>query len=333
MNPASPDSHINPPRRTRSAGLLIVGVLIIAALGLPEVALAAGIVLALLGLVHAGPITDRVARLLIQSCIVLLGLRMDLRFLSHSGTTGLALAIGTIGGTLLAGYLLGRFLNVGRRLTLLLSTGTAICGGSAIAAVGSVTHATRAQISVATGIVFILNAAALYLFPPLGRALELSATQFGAWAGTAIHDISSVVSAGASFDRLAGPASNAIETATIVKLTRVIWIIPLCLAAAALARSRRASRRDDRPVPIPWFIGLFVLAAAARTFLPDSIEPIAPTLLTLARRGMAIALFLIGAGLTPQSLRLVGARPLILGVLLWVLLSIASLFIIRSTIS
>lgn len=333
MNAAPPDLHQSRSPNALSNGLLIVGVVVIAAIGLPEAALALGITLALLGFVQSGPIAERAARLLIQLCIVLLGLRMDLRLLAHSGLTGLALAVGTIVGTLAAGYLVGRFLKVGRRLTLLISSGTAICGGSAIAAVGSVTHATRAQISVATGIVFLLNAAALYLFPPLGRALELSAAQFGAWAGTAIHDISSVVSAGASFDRLSGPDSNAIQTATIVKLTRVIWILPLCFGAAALARSRHTSRPGDRPLPIPWFIGFFVLAATFRAFLPELVEPVAPTLLTLARRGMAVALFLIGAGLTRQSLRLVGVRPLILGILLWVLLSATSLLIIRSTIS
>lgn len=324
-NPSSPATRASGP-------ILLLGTCTVAAFGLPEIGLAAGVLLALSGLVRSNPLAERAARLLIQTCIVLLGLRMDLRVIAESGLKGLALAVGTIIATLAAGYLLGRLLKVGKRLTLLLSSGTAICGGSAIAAVGSVTHATRAQISVATGIVFLLNAAALYLFPPLGRALELTPPQFGAWAGIAIHDISSVVSAATSFDRLTGAGSDSVHTATIVKLTRVIWIIPICFAAAALYRKHHTSQSNAKPLPIPWFIGLFLLAAAARTFLPAHIEPIAPTLLHIARRGMSAALFLIGTGLTWQSLRLVGLRPLILAVTLWIILAVPAFFIVRATL-
>jgi uncharacterized integral membrane protein (TIGR00698 family) len=330
---SSPDSGIAvPPGPMLGRFLLAAGVVTVAVLGMPEIGLAAGVILAMLGLVSTGPVAERASRLLIQACVVLLGLRMDLRVIAESGLPGLAFAAATIVATLAAGYVLGRWLRVGGRLTLLVSSGTAICGGSAIAAVGSVTGATRAQMSVATGIVFLLNAAALYLFPPLGLALGLSSTQFGAWAGIAIHDISSVVSAGVAFDRLAHTSGEAVQTATVVKLTRVIWIIPICFAAAALVRTRRVSRPGDRPMPIPWFIGLFVLAAAARSILPEEIAPVAPALLNVARRGMAAALFLIGAGLTWRSLRLVGARPLVLGVALWVFLSVPALLVVRATL-
>jgi uncharacterized integral membrane protein (TIGR00698 family) len=306
-----------------------------------EAGLLTGIVLALLGLVHPGALEKTVSRLLIQACVVLLGFRMDLHEVVRAGTSGLAFAIGTIAGTFALGWVLSRALKVEGKVSTLISSGTAICGGSAIAAVSSVIGANSTAISVATGTVFILNGIALFLFPELGRAMGLTPTQFGTWAGVAIHDISSVVGAAQTFasQSHAPDAGRAIDTATIVKLSRVLWIIPICLVAAAWMRSH-AKRDSDasssakkKPLPIPWFIGLFILAAAARTQFPRPFESASPTLLMITKCGMALALFLIGAALSRKALREVGWRAMAQGVTLWIVISVVSFFVVRSTVA
>jgi uncharacterized integral membrane protein (TIGR00698 family) len=297
-----------------------------------EAGLALGIALALSNLAHTGALGKRLSRTLIQLCVVLLGFRMDLHEVARAGLRGLAFAGATILFTFALGAALARLLRTDRKLTTLLSSGTAICGGSAIAAVSTVIRATPAQVSIATATVFILNGAALYLFPILGRALHLSPEQFGMWAGVAIHDISSVVGAAQTFDatQAAGgaAAAHATDTATIVKLSRVIWIAPVCLAAGWwFARREPAGQSGAARAapPIPWFVVAFLLAAAARTLWPDQLAPAAPTLLTIARSGMALALFLIGAALSRRALAEVGWRPLALGVILWLAIAAGSL--------
>ncbi len=318
---------------SRSQLLLIAAGIGVAIPKLPEVGLGLGIALGLSGLVTIRRFEEQIARYFIQACVVLLGLRMDLHDVVKAGSSGILFAIGTISSTFILGWLLGKWLKTDTRLTTLISSGTAICGGSAIAAVGSTIRASPTHMSVATGTVFILNAAALYLFPVIGHQLHLSATQFGTWAGVAIHDVSSVVGAGTAFDRMLGYQTHiAVETATVVKLSRVLWIIPICVTAAALIPHETAPDQK-RKFPIPWFIGLFLIAAALRTTFPEQLSRANSLFLDISTRGMTIALLLIGAGLTWKALKSVGPRPLIQGVILWIFISVTALFIVRATVS
>jgi uncharacterized integral membrane protein (TIGR00698 family) len=229
------------------------------------------------------------------------------------------------------GWALGRLLKIAPRTSMLISAGTAICGGSAIAAVGSVIGGADAEMTVALGTVFILNAVALYLFPPLGHALHLSQTQFGTWAGVAIHDVSSVVGAAARY------GLPALQVATAVKLSRALWIVPVSLGAAIAFRpksgpeSERGAAVAGGRVQIPWFIGLFLIASVLRSAVP-TIARIAPLLTHWATIGLTLTLFLIGAGLSRRTLQSVGWRPMAQGVALWLFVSIASLLIIIHTL-
>ena len=284
----------------------------------PPGALALGVALAL---AFRRPLFVRarsLSKYLLQGCVVLLGFGMDLPTVLRAGASGMLFAAATISATLLVGTLLGRWLPVEKKISLLISSGTAICGGSAIAAVGSVLDAEEGEMSVALGTVFILNGAALFIFPPLGGALHLSQAQFGTWAGVAIHDISSVVGASSVY------GLEALNRATAVKLSRALWIAPLSLAVAAVfARNRDESGRR-RKFSVPWFIGFFLLASAARSFLP-AVAAAAPALSAAARAGFAATLFLIGAGLSSSALSRVGWRPLLQGLLLWVFIAAGSL--------
>lgn len=291
-----------------------------------ELGLLLGITLALAGVIRTTPLARTVSRYGIQACVVMLGLRTDLNEVARGGILGVALAAGTIAITFALGATLGRALRVERKASTLVSSGTAICGGSAIAAVSSVIAAPPAAISVATGTVFLLNATALLVFPWLGIELGLSPRQFGTWAGVAIHDVSSVVGAAQSFAARfsaihgVGSGAEAIDVATVVKLSRVLWLVPVCLIAAAWYRRTQSADPSDSSTaktPWPWFVGLFVVASAVRTFAPGIVEPIAKPVLEIARSGMAGALFLIGAGLSLATLRAVGWRALVQGIVLW----------------
>jgi uncharacterized integral membrane protein (TIGR00698 family) len=298
------------------------------------VSLGLGVALALLGLAAFQKQAKKWSKLLIQVCIVLLGFSMNLSEVVRAGATGLLFAAGTIVGTFAAGYLLGRLLRTDRTLTTLLSTGTAICGGSAIAAVGAVIGASEVHMSVSLATVFILNACGLYIFPPLGHALHLSDVQFGTWAAVAIHDVSSVVGAASFFGEHYSQGSKvALQTATAVKLSRTLWIVPVAFVAAWAVR--RGAAEPGAPVrkaaPVPWFIGLFVLAAASRTWAPLP-EQTTAGLVVAAKTGMSLALYLIGSGLSRKAIAAVGWRPLALGVGLWVLISGAALFVVWRTV-
>jgi uncharacterized integral membrane protein (TIGR00698 family) len=223
---------------------------------------------------------------------------------------------------LILGLLLGRWLGVDREASWLITAGTSICGGSAIAAVGGAIRAREEAMSVALATVFVLNAVALYLFPPAGHWLGMSQHQFAVWAAVAIHDTSSVVGAAAAYGQ------QALQEATVLKLARALWIVPLALGAAALIRRGAAPVEGKKP-PLPWFIALFLLASVARSLLPASTHPALDGLAQLARVGLVLTLFLIGAGLTRgltrATLRAVGMRPMLQGVLLWAALGLASL--------
>lgn len=301
----------------------------------PPIALAMGIAIALTGLTPAGGRAGKLAKIMIQVGVVLLGFRMDLAAIRDAGVLGVAFAVGTIALTLTAGFLLAKMLRVDRTVSALVSNGTAICGGSAIAATGPMINATASQMAVAMGSVFLLNAIGLFIFPPLGRLLDLTPDQFGTWAAIAVHDVSSVVGSAAAYDRMLNldAESGSLGTATTVKLSRALWIAPVALLAGWM--HRRAERRagiEHDPVaagrlPIPWFIGLFVLASVARTVSPQIAE-LAPNIEPVAKKVLTIALLLIGMGLSIKALRSVGWRALVLAVALWILISTVSLVIV-----
>lgn len=276
----------------------------------PPLALAAGAAIALTVGNPAPALTKRWATRSLQVAVVGLGFGMPLDTVLRAGATGLGVTALGLGVTLGLGLLLGRWLAVERETTLLVSAGTGICGGSAIAAVGPAIGARPESMSVALATVFVLNAVALYLFPPIGHGLDLSQHQFAVWAALAIHDTSSVVGAASAY------GAEALREATVLKLARALWIVPVSAAAALLVRRDRTG-----PVAytVPWFIGFFVLAALVRSVLPPERLSLADGIAGLARELMAVTLFLIGLGLTRATLRQVGARALVLGVMLWVL--------------
>lgn len=320
----SPHASISP---ARTVAFVLVGV----ACAVPwpigamsAIALAAGVTLATLGCTPWSAQTKALSRWLIQGCIVLLGLRIDLGTLARSAGTGLVLAVATILAALSLGWVLARLLRVERDVAALTTAGTAICGGSAIASVGSAVRASASHIAIATAAVFALNALAVLAFPPLGRALDLSPQQFGLWAGVAVHDMASVGAVARDFD----PTS--LDVANVTKLARVLWILPLTLAAAWWW-GRRGWLPDAGKAPrlqIPWFIALFVLASLLRTLVP-TLGELGPAIKAVAGVGFQLALFLIGAAVSIQALRELGWRALVHAALLWLLLSAGTLVALR----
>ena len=259
----------------------------------------------------------KMSKKLLQYSVVGLGFGMNLHESLASGKEGMTFTIISVIGTLAIGMLIGRkLLKVDRETSYLISSGTAICGGSAIAAVGPVIKAKPANMSVALAVVFILNAIALFIFPSIGHWLELSQQQFGTWAAIAIHDTSSVVGAGAAY------GEEALEVATTIKLTRALWIIPLALATSLIFKSK------DSKITIPWFILYFIIAILLNTFVLGSVPQVGTAVSGIARRFLTLTMFFIGASLSMDVLRAVGIRPLIQGVLLWIVISVGSLLYI-----
>ncbi len=279
----------------------------------PPVALAAGLGFAL---TLGNPFPDaagRAAKWLLQASVVGLGFGMNLHAVWAAGRTGFWFTIATILGTLLLGFLLGRWLKVESQTSLLVSAGTAICGGSAIAAVGAVLDADAKAMSVSLCTVFVLNAVALFVFPPLGHALGMDQSHFGLWSAIAIHDTSSVVGAAAKY------GDAALSVATPVKLARALWIFPIALGLAAIGR-----RHPAKKLKLPWFIFAFLAAAGLRTLWPQG-EAAYDAVKQVAKVGLTLTLFLIGAGLSRNAIRTVGFRPMLQGVLLWIAVSAAGL--------
>ncbi|WP_342644465.1 putative sulfate exporter family transporter [Mucilaginibacter sp. CSA2-8R] len=250
---------------------------------------------------------------LLQLSVIGLGFGMNAHSALQAGKQGFLFTVVSICSTLTFGYFLGRWLKVDAKSSYLISAGTAICGGSAIAAISPVIQAEEKQISVALGCVFILNAVALFLFPVAGHYFNLSQTQFGLWCAIAIHDTSSVVGAAGKY------GNQALEIATTVKLARALWIIPVALISTALFKSPSAK------IKIPYFIGWFVLAMVANTYLP-AVKMVSPVFVAGAKAGLTLTLFLIGAGLSRRVLAAVGVKPLLQGVALWVAISVAALY-------
>jgi uncharacterized integral membrane protein (TIGR00698 family) len=282
----------------------------------PPIALCSGLIFGLAFLHPFAADSSALAKFLLQASVVALGFGMNLDEVLKAGRNGFLYTALGIGFALLAGTLIGKFLFVRGTTAYLISTGTAICGGSAIAAIGPIVQASAEEMAVSLGTVFILNSIALFIFPSIGSALHLSESQFGLWAALAIHDTSSVVGAASRY------GSEALVVATTVKLARALWIVPLALATAAV-------RRSQSKVQVPWFIFLFCLAAVINTYGPQ--EPrLSQMFFQLGRLGLTVTLFLIGTGISRATLKEVGWRPLAQGVLLWILVGAASLYFIRS---
>jgi uncharacterized integral membrane protein (TIGR00698 family) len=292
--------------------------IVIAASGLvsPAVALATGIVFGLL-LPHPFAAESRdLSRLLLQASVVALGFGMNLHQVVHAGASGFAYTAVSIVSAILLGTLLGKLLRVAPKASFLITCGTAICGGSAIAAIAPITRAGDEDMAVSLGTVFTLNAVALILFPMIGFALHMTQPQFGLWAALAIHDTSSVVGAAAHY----GP--QALVVGTTVKLARALWIVPLALVTAAIAKS-------NTRIQWPWFILYFCVAAVANTYV-HSLAPLFALFAKLGRTGLTVTLFLIGSGISKATLRKVGVRPMLQGVALWIVVATLSLWAIRS---
>jgi uncharacterized integral membrane protein (TIGR00698 family) len=290
--------------------------LILAASGLvsPPIALLGGIVY---GLVVANPFqveSSRLARFLLQVSVVGLGFGMNLHEVLQAGRSGLLYTALSITGAMLLGLGLGYLFHVGKKSAFLISAGTAICGGSAIAAVGPIAEASEEEMAVSLGAVFILNSVALFLFPAIGYALHMSQAQFGLWSALAIHDTSSVVGATAKY----GPTALAIGTT--IKLARALWIVPLSLVLAVSLKSKAR-------IQWPWFILLFCVAALLNSVMP-AFGSAFEVLNDLGRIGLTVTLFLIGTGLNKDTLMHVGVRPLLQGLVLWIIVGGGSLALI-----
>lgn len=313
------------PKLSKIIYIAIIALIIlpIEKLGIPQinapVALLAGLVFAFTLTNPCPRFNKKTSKYLLQVAVVCLGFNMNLHESLKSGSEGMMFTVVSVIGVMALGILAGYWLHLNRKTSYLISSGTAICGGSAIAAVGPVLKANENEMAVSLGVIFILNAVALFVFPPLGKMLDMSQTQFGTWAAIAIHDTSSVVGAGEQYGEIA------LQTATLIKLTRALWIIPLALVTMFIFREKGSK------ISIPWFIFIFILAMVVNTYvaLPQWFVDV---MVWVARRGMVVTLFLIGASLSIATVRQVGVKPLLLAVLLWVVISISSLMVVLATI-
>jgi uncharacterized integral membrane protein (TIGR00698 family) len=284
----------------------------------PPVALSLGIIFGL-SMRHPYPLFSRsAARILLQVSVVALGFGMNLHEIVKAGRSGFIYTALGISFSLIVGLALGKFLRIGGNASYLITAGTAICGGSAIAAIGPILHADDEEMAVSLGTVFILNSIALLAFPPIGNILHLTQSQFGLWAALAIHDTSSVVGAAAKY------GAQALVVGTTVKLARALWIVPLALVTAAVKRSKTR-------VPLPWFILFFCLAAVVNTYIP-AFGNFDSWAFSAGRLGLTATLFLIGTGITLATVKSVGWRPLLQGVLLWIMVATVTLYLIRTQI-
>ncbi|WP_420236727.1 YeiH family protein [Telmatobacter bradus] len=298
-----------------SKNIFFIG-LILSASGLlaPPVALALGIAYGF-SFVHPFHLEARkLSKFLLQVSVVGLGFGMNLGQVLQAGRSGVVYTAASISFALTAGWLLGRLLGVKKNASFLISAGTAICGGSAIAALAPVTEASEEDTAISLGTIFVLNSVALLAFPAIGMALHLSQTQFGLWAALAIHDTSSVVGATAKYGALA------LAVGTTVKLARALWIVPLSLGIAMMRKSKAR-------IHWPWFILFFCLAAVANSWL-TTLHPAMMQMQHLGVIGLTATLYLIGTGLSAKTLRQVGPRPMLQGILLWIIVASGSLALI-----
>ncbi len=295
---------------------LFFALIIISCFLSPAIALFIGILFALLVGTQFSRQTKKASKYLLQAAVVGLGFGINLHKSLETGMEGMLFTIVSVAGVMIIGYALGRWLKLLPKLSYLLSAGTAICGGSAIATISPIVDADENETSVSLAVIFILNAIALFIFPPIGKLLELSQHQFGIWAAIAIHDTSSVVGAAAEY----GP--DALTIATMVKLTRALWIIPLSLVSIFIFR-----KKGSKKISIPWFIFLFILAMIINTYIAIP-EIILKGISITSHKLLSVCLFLIGSTLSVGAIRQVGMKPVVLGVLLWIIIGVTSLAVI-----
>lgn len=304
---------------TREVIFLLAVVFCLSPLISPPIALLMGLVIAqFIGHPYLH-LNHKVTHILLQVSVVGLGFGMNVGSALKAGREGMLFTIASIICTLGMGFLMGKIFKTEKKTSYLISAGTAICGGSAIAAIAPVIKAEEKQISVALGTIFILNSIALFLFPVIGHALNLSQMQFGLWCAIAIHDTSSVVGAASKY------GNEALEIATTVKLARALWIIPIAFLSTFIFKNKNSELK------VPYFIGLFILAMVVNTYVPG-IQVFSHVAVYVARSGLTLTLFLIGCGLSRQVLQSVGCKPLIQGVILWIGISAAALWAIASFI-
>jgi uncharacterized integral membrane protein (TIGR00698 family) len=281
----------------------------------PPIALLLGLVVANLSGHPFLHLNHKATNILLQVSVVGLGFGMNVHSAVSAGKEGFLFTIGSIVVTIVLGTLLGKWFNIQKKTSHLISCGTAICGGSAIAAIAPVIQSDEKQTSVALGVIFILNSIALFVFPVVGHWLNMSQTDFGMWCAIAIHDTSSVVGAANKY------GAEALQVATTVKLARALWIIPVALITAVVFKNKTGK------VKIPYFIGLFILAMICNTYF-SPVANFAPHLVSIAKTGLTVTMFLIGAGLSSTVLKSVGMFPLLQGVLLWVSIAVGTLLAI-----
>lgn len=301
---------------------LIFGSTIISA----PVALFVGLVFALAFGIPYPKFNKKLSKYLLQASVVGLGFGMNIEKSLQSGAEGMIFTVASVIIVMVSGVVIGRMMRINEKTSYLISSGTAICGGSAIAAVGPVLKADQNEMAVSLGVIFILNAIALFIFPPIGHYLGLTQHQFGTWAAIAIHDTSSVVGAGAAFDQMYFPGSNeACDLATLIKCTRALWIIPLAFFTMWFFRKGNSEGGSSK-VSIPWFILLFVVAMIFNTYVgTETFRPVYDTLVVIAKQCLIAVLFAIGAGLSLKVIKQVGVKPLVQAILLWVIIGVGSL--------
>lgn len=289
------------------------------------VALFLGLVFALIFGIPHPKFNKKLSKYLLQASVVGLGFGMNLEKSLQSGAEGMIFTVVSVISVMVVGVLLGRYMRIDSKTSYLISSGTAICGGSAIAAVGGVLNAKENEMAVSLGVIFILNAIALFIFPPMGHFFGLDQHQFGTWAAIAIHDTSSVVGAGAAY----GP--EACELATLIKCTRALWIIPLAFFTMWFygRGSSADGERKSGKITIPWFILLFVAAMIFNTYVgSETLRPLYDGLVIAAKQALIAVLFAIGAGLSLKVIKQVGVRPLVQAVILWIVIGVGSLLAI-----
>ncbi|SKD00297.1 conserved hypothetical integral membrane protein [Chitinophaga ginsengisegetis] len=303
------------PENTQKIIFLTAAAITLLPIVTPPVALLLGFALAQTSGNPFTTVTPRITHWLLQLSIIGMGFGMNVHSALKAGSEGFLFTIAAIAGTLLTGAVLGKLLGIDKKTAHLISCGTAICGGSAIAAIAPVMKAGEKQVSVALGIIFLLNALALFIFPAVGHGLHLSQQQFGLWSAIAIHDTSSVIGAANKY------GEEALQIATTVKLSRALWIVPVAFITTLLFKT------DAGNIRIPWFIAVFIAAMLLNTWVP-LFQQAGPFLVKSAKTGLSLTLFLIGTNLSREALRGIGRKPLIHGVILWVLISAGTLLAI-----
>jgi len=312
VTPKSKRTFLDRSITTRELIFLLALVFCVSPLISPPVALLLGLVIAqFIGHPYLH-LNHKATHILLQAAVVGLGFNMNVTTALQAGKSGLWLTVASIFGTLIIGTIIGRILKINKKTAYLIAAGTAICGGSAIAAISPVIKAEEKQISVSLGTIFILNASALVLFPLVGHYLQLDQTRFGLWCALAIHDTSSVVGAASKY------GNEALEIAATVKLVRALWIIPVAFFSTLIFRNKGAR------IKVPWFIGLFVVAICLNTYVP-AVQYVSHTIAGISKGALTVTLFLIGCGLSGKTVMQVGWKPVLQGLMLWLIVSVATL--------